>query len=680
MVYKTHLDIGFTDFSQNVLDKYVNEHIPHAIDLANKLNTEDNKKFIWTVGSYLIDYYLKHADREAVKRLEEAIKRGDVCWHGLACTTHTELLDRELLDFNLGISDNLDKQFGRKTIAAKMTDVPGHTRAMVESLFDHGIKYLHLGVNPSSMVPGVPLSFVWRTGDKDVIVQYSFKYGTPCYVDGMDEVLEFSHTGDNHGPQSVEVIQAEIDRIQAAYPNAVIEASTIDQYVKSLVNFKDTLPVIEEEIGDTWIHGIATDPLKVMRYRALIQLKNQWTKEGLLTKEMDFYPEFMINLLLIAEHTWGLNFQAHLADFTNWEKKDFQAARKADITNVEFFTNRNASMVKALEENFKQYPGGEFIASYQRFESSHEEQMNYIWKAIDALPLELESKARREFQRLESISHDNQDTNGEYIAYPYEHVAIGPWEVAFGGNGEIVYLAKNNKEWIRDGHFGRLVYSTYNAIDCANNYYTYNRGFRENQWWSESDFSKPGVEFVENLEHREYKFGVQSIKILDKKVIINLQGNKKAVEEYGCPAHGMIQYNFGDTIDCCLNWTEKDANKMPEALWFDMNFDVENVNRWKMNKMGHMVSPGDVVKGGNRRQHCVEEMTYSGADGKISVKNIHSPLISVGGHWLYGDYRPLPDIKEGFSYCLFNNKWGTNFKMWCEDDCTFEFGIRIDNN
>ena len=93
--------------------------------------------------------------------------------------------------------------------------------------------------------------------------------------------------------------------------------------------------------------------------------------------------------------------------------------------------------------------------------------------------------------------------------------------------------------------------------------------------------------------------------------------------------------------------------------------------------MGDLISPVEIVRGGNRRQHCVEELSYHGADGKIVVINHHSPLVSVGGKWMYGDYRNLPDIKKGFSYNLFNNKWGTNFKMWCEDDCCFEYTVKI---
>lgn len=679
VVFKTHLDIGFTNLGQTVLDAYVNEHIPHAVDLAEKLNTDTEKKFIWTVGSYLIDYYFRNADEKACKKLEKAIERGDICWHGLSSTTHTELLDEDLFHFGLRISDELDERFGKKTIATKMTDVPGHTKAIIGMMSEHNKRYLHIGVNASSMVPDVPQTFLWKSGEDELIVQYSFEYGTPCYVEGMDEILEFAHTEDNMGPQSKEAVEEELERIQKLYPEAKVVASTLDAYAESLLKYKSSLPVIEEEIGDTWIHGVGSDPLKVMRYRTLVELKNRWQSEGKLSRDSEYYYDFMINLLLITEHTWGLDYKKYLADFTNWEKKDFNAARKADKTTLDFLTNRNAQMLAVLKDDFKKYREEKFEGSYKFYESSHAEQMQYVWNAVESLPDDMKEDAKREFASLEAgIKVENEDTAKSF--HPYEHIKIGAWEITFSGSGELVYLAKNGQEWITDGCFGRFVYSTYNAVDCVNNYYSYNRAFRANQSWSEPDFSKPGLEFVEDLEHREYLFGVSDIFVQGDKVTLLMHGNKKAVEQYGAPASATIQYKFEEEITCKLSWKDKDANRMPEALWFDMNFDVENPYCWKMTKMGKEIAPLEVVKGGNRRQHCVEEMRYNGADGKISVKNVHSPLMSVGGRWLYGNYRELPNINDGFSYCLFNNKWGTNFKMWCEDDCTFEYIISIENS
>lgn len=685
VVFKTHLDIGFTDLARNVLDQYVNRHIPHAIRLAEEMNTEHEKRFIWTLGSYLIDYYLKRGDSAARERMERAVKRGDICWHGLACTTHSELLDEDLFAYDLSISDQLDAHFGKTTISAKMTDVPGHTRAIVAPLANHGKKYLHIGVNASSMVPDVPGTFLWRSGGQEIVVQYSADYGAPCYVEGMDEVLEFAHTGDNLGPQSVEAVEAEMARIQAIYPNAVVEASTMDRYAEKLMEYRDQLPVIEEEIGDTWIHGIASDPLKTAKYRQLIAFKNRLKREGIILEEQPWYDNFMMNLLLVAEHTWGLDYKKYLADFTNWEKKDFQAAREADTTTLDFLTNRNASMLSMLKGDFEKYRGGHFEGSYRFFESSHIEQREYITKAVDALPQPLKTEAQKELEKLQtgmetgsgSGADQGSDTAAGRTVSPYEHVSVGFWTVSFDGSGTMVYLEKEGRRWITDGCFGRLSYETYNAGNCVGNYYAYNRGFRENQCWSEADFSKPGLEFAEDLKNRNYVFGAEKICLEGNTITIRLAGNDEAKNRYGCPAHAAVVYEFGDTIHVRLSWTEKDASRIPEALWFDVNFDVENPYRFLLKKMGTLVSPFDVVRAGNRRQHCVESLEYSGADGRLTVENIHSPLVSVGGRFLYGDYRPLPDIAKGFSFNLFNNKWGTNFKMWCEDDCCFEYVITV---
>lgn len=677
VVFKTHLDVGFTDLAQTVLDRYVDEYIPHAIRLAEEMNTEHEKRFIWTVGSYLIDYYLKRGDSAARERLERAVKRGDICWHGLACTTHTELLDQDLFEYDLGVSDRLDARFGKTTIAAKMTDVPGHTRAIVAPMANHGKKYLHIGVNASSMVPEVPMTFLWRADGQEVIVQYSAEYGAPCYVEGMDEVLEFAHTGDNMGPQSAEAVEMEMARIQAIYPNAAVEASTMDRYAEVLMKYRELLPVIEEEIGDTWIHGIASDPLKIARYRQLIAFKNRLKREGTILEDQPWYDGFMMNLLLVAEHTWGLDYKKYLADFSNWEKKDFQAAREADTTTLDFLTNRNANMLNVLNEDFQKYRGGHFEGSYRFYESSHAEQMEYIARAVEALPEPLRTEAGQELGRLQAESRGQISPSGRRVS-PYERISIGSWTVSFDGSGTMVYLEKNRKRWIADGCFGRLSYETYNARNCVENYYAYNRAFRKNQCWSEGDFSKPGLEFVEDLENRNYVFGAEEICLTGNTIVISLSGNQDAVDRYGCPAHAEIVYEFGDTIRVRLSWSEKDANRIPEALWFDVNFDVENPYRFMLKKMGTLVSPVDVVNGGNRRQHCVEALEYRGADGRITVENIHSPLVSAGGRFLYGDYRPLPDIAKGFSFNLFNNKWGTNFKMWCEDDCCFEYVIDVE--
>src|SRR5262249_49821235 len=143
IVFKTHLDVGFTDFAQTVTASYFENYIPSAIRLAKELRERGGEeRFIWTTGSWLIYEYLERATVAQRKLLEDAILAGDIVWHGLPFTTHTELMDVSLFKYGLSLSQALDQRFGRKTIAAKMTDVPGHTRAIVPLLEEAGIQFL----------------------------------------------------------------------------------------------------------------------------------------------------------------------------------------------------------------------------------------------------------------------------------------------------------------------------------------------------------------------------------------------------------------------------------------------------------------------------------------------------------------------------------------------------------
>lgn len=134
VVSKTHLDLGFTDYAENIRRKYIESYIPQAISLTKQLNTADKKQFIWTTGSWILNEALKDDNETRRRNLENAIRLGDIVPHAMPFTTHTELLDEETLNYGLSIVDSLDSLRGRKTAAAKMTDVPGHTRALVPLL------------------------------------------------------------------------------------------------------------------------------------------------------------------------------------------------------------------------------------------------------------------------------------------------------------------------------------------------------------------------------------------------------------------------------------------------------------------------------------------------------------------------------------------------------------------
>lgn len=78
-----------------------------------------------------LTFRLSTRDLAYVKRLERAIRRGDIVWNGVPYTVESEAMNRALFEGGLALSARLDKRYHRHTVAAKMTDVPGHTRSII---------------------------------------------------------------------------------------------------------------------------------------------------------------------------------------------------------------------------------------------------------------------------------------------------------------------------------------------------------------------------------------------------------------------------------------------------------------------------------------------------------------------------------------------------------------------
>ncbi len=252
VVFKTHLDLGFTDLAAAVEERYRSQFIPRAIDLAEELAAEGgDDAFIWTTGSWLIDMSLRTGTPDQVARLERAIEAGHVAWHALTVTTHSELMDIDLFRSGIAIARRLDARFGTRTIAAKMTDVPGHTRGSVGLVADAGVEYVHPGVNPAPPRPHVPRAFRWIAPDgRHLVVNYADSYGSSSLIPGARDALEFAHTGDNTGPPTADEVRAVFADLRQKYPGATVVASTLDRYARAILAHADDLPAVSEEIGD----------------------------------------------------------------------------------------------------------------------------------------------------------------------------------------------------------------------------------------------------------------------------------------------------------------------------------------------------------------------------------------------------------------------------------------------
>ena len=349
VLFKTHLDVGFTDLSGNIVNKYNENYIPKAIAVAEELEKRGVKEgFVWTTGSWLIDQYLDVADGEQTALMDKAIKKGYIRWHGLPFTTHSEVADKSLFEYGLNMSQKLDKKYGVKTIGAKMTDVPGHTKAIVPLIKNAGIEFLHIGVNPASTALDVPDFFRWKADSGEVInMMYNpGDYGEFTEIPGTGVGVYFAHTGDNLGPTSADEVIEVYENLHKQYPEAQIVAADLNDLALAIREIEDTLPVITNEFGDSWIHGAGTDPKKLSMFRALLRFA--------LTVDEKSREEMYKYLVMVPEHTWGVDIKTWLHDHDNFAKKDLAKARKE-------------------------------LDNFKICEKSWEEQRNYVYSAVENL-------------------------------------------------------------------------------------------------------------------------------------------------------------------------------------------------------------------------------------------------------------------------------------------------------
>lgn len=640
VLFKTHLDIGFTDMAQNVIENYMNNFLPNAMKVARQMRGE-KERFIWTTGSWLIWKYLKESPDHEL--LEDAISHGEIRWHGLPFTTHTECMSKELFEYGVSLSRRLDKYFGMETLAAKMTDVPGHTIAMVPILSSNGIRFLHIGVNPASTRPDVPTLFWWQApGGERLLVMYNNDYGQLTEIGNSGVAVCFAHTGDNCGPQSAGQIREVYDELRAKYPEAELVAGTLEDVAKEAMK-QEGLPIITQEIGDSWIHGVGTDPRKMNQFRGLLRLQGTEKLSAPVKEAMNQ------ELLMVPEHTWGLD-----------EKTWLGKTRELGYLYGEYET--------FLKEDFVREEKTEM---FQRMEESWREQRAYVEHAAQAASKEASDKVqecmaeyRRSLWDTKGYTEVKSTDDGKY-----QISSLNGWSLSINGNGAVCSMQKEGKILADDNHlfagFSYEVFSRNEYADFLDKYQTCDLQ------WAHEDFDKIGMEKAIS-HYQEYLPQVTAVWHCDKVAVIRMVLPKEAVELYG----GMREL---ETVLCVddkqilidFAWWGKEATRVAEGSWMAFGLPEKITG---IQKLGSMIDPGEVVLHGNRRMHATDGGVFFET---MSVEPLDSPLVCVGERGLL----KFPDTQAGLDngvFCnLHNNIWGTNFPMWYGEDARFRFIIRM---
>ena len=630
LMFKTHLDVGFTDFAAIVTEKYFTTHWPNALALTEKLREVDEAiSFRWATGSWLVHQYLERLRGKALRRFEAAIHGGAVTWHALPYTFESESMQPHLFRAALRYAEELEKRFGTPAHFVKATDV----------LKDHPL-WERLGINPASAKPALPMFFRWvHPSGVELPVILEHDYGGTQVLPGTTEAFSFSFTSDNHGPQTLEQVRAAFAKLRLRFPNAEITTSSFNELASAIVRSAPSWPTFRGEIGDSWIRGYASDPWKMSRFRELQRLRGEWQESGRL--KGNWVHEFDDALLCIAEHTWGLDEKSHLTNGTLYHKE--RTYRKADFLRK------------------KTTP------AFRRFASSWTEQRSYLGAALKALQASknhlLEARQRLATLIPRSISHKGFVPVSRRPSW-IKNGLLGP-DGSPALRWDFVYEA-----------FGSEDYETFKNEYVVPAYLA--------SFWAVPDFTKPGLETV--IRKRRRFFG-RLQKLWHRATregdawLLELSLPRIASERYGAPRKIEVQLRHradgsGTSLELC--YREKDAYRGAEALWLRFRPLGAKGTSWHFHKMGEWIAPDKVCRGGGGQLHGIDRGVALRRKGgpDLLLESLDAPLAGPGIPNLLGFKDALPSASEGVSFNLFNNTWTTNFPMWNCDDAKFRFQIR----
>lgn len=721
LVFKTHFDIGFTDLSSSVIDKYSDSMLKEVIATCKATQHMGKQQYVWTMPAWPLKVIIERCSLELRKELDELVERGQIVWHALPYTSHTDLCSAEEYIEGLSYGKDLSELYNKPyTLSAKMTDVPGHGIMLPSILSGAGVKFLHLGCNAFANPPKVPFLFNWESPDGErVLTMYSKGgYGTSLLPpkDWKYPVwMSLMHTHDNCGPQSVAAIEKMVKEVHKKYPDVEVVCGSMDDFYLELAKCDlENLPLVDKDLADSWIHGVASYPketavIREERERAK-RLQALYAKKLIASADdsddgfMEMLDQYYDNVNLFEEHTWGADVKTWLGPDRVYNKKEFIKAKNKK--NYQFMENswkeqreraNNASearrQMKIQIENKSSQAISFFNPSSLAFTGwviLEDQTVDYnktsllingktlpITKINDewacyaqelppftAVPVELKEGAIL----TQGLIHKEEDG---VIGIENHRYALTISKVS----GDILglydkQLDKMLLENIDDKPVFTYQYDRYGIEEVTS--YLRDFAYRYHAWGIQDYGREAYPECIHRTYHPEYI----SHSINDHTITFLYKGDK-SVELYGDAKEVSLSITLppaGDELFIKLNLINKQETPYIESGTFLLPFaDGQN---YRINKSNSVLDPAkDIQEDANHVLYCLENfMSAENNDNGICIITKDAPLVSLGDTGIYKYQRNYKEADKSIAYFnLFNNMWGTNFPQWIEGDLSYRF-------
>ena len=418
----------------------------------------------------------------------------------------------------------------------------------------------------------------------------------------------------------------------------------MSEIANAIYPYREQLPVMTQEIGDTWIHGVPSDPVKVARYREIARLRREWIADGTIKVGDQADLAFLRKFALFGEHTWGTDTKTYL---------DHDHYKPSDLDD-------------ALEKS-----------GYQKMTTSWAEKRKNIDDAVLGLPDAMRTQAVGRLAKLKPVVPKPDGLTKFHTSNELEtaHFVVGLDEKT--GAIRRLQSKSDNREWASAEHpMALFTYQTFSADDYARFMDSYVTSKAD---WAPQDFGKP------NIEH----FGARSRTWTPKLVNCwsgeNDEGHRLLarlrIEDAASEKSGVVAWPEKMYLELLFPKAEpvmrlafycfgKRANRLPEAMWLTFQPDAEGL---MLEKSDYTVAPSSVVRGGNRHMHALSR----GLRFKdLSIDSLDAPVVALGERSPIYFSKEQPELKKGVHFSLYNNTWGTNYIQWFGEDLRFRFEVR----
>ncbi|CAD7700287.1 unnamed protein product [Ostreobium quekettii] len=671
LVSSCHLDVGFKDSAANITNLYFDQFFPDAVRTSARLRAlGGEERLVFLTHSYLVSLYLScppgmglHCPNMTARdAFLQAVVRGDVTWHAFPFNAQLEVYDESLADFGFAMTHELDDAWSRRRkTTMSQRDVPGTTRSAIRIMARNGVQALTVGVNKASMPPAVGPAFVWRdpgTGEEVLAMWHPHGYGN-VLKDGIDSVvavpglpvaLAFAIRGDNSGPPSIENVTSTYAVIKDLFPNARIVASGYDEFVERLEMHKSQLPVFTGEIGDTWIHGAASDPLKTAEFREVQRQRAACLGTGACSLGDPRVRNFSRLLMKYGEHTWGKDVKTFFNDTDHWSNAAFDGGR--GLPNA---THMVASWVEQRDWALK-----------------------YALEALRDHPLR--RKVARGLRDLRPGGRPAVDGKRQGRAV----VECGAFRVAVDEETMSVVSLVDARgpvpvEYAGEDHpLGRFVYQSFSSDDFAAFLTEY--FYIQDASWAWLDFDKTGLGGASVHQEAYPRMGAWSVgqrgSGSSAVCVLRCSGRMpdSLVHDYGAPAEVGLEISvpIGSRPDeevrlgIAVSVFNKTTTRLPESLsvFFRPSPEAVAPDSMVVSKLGEPVSVLDVVKNGSTHVHGSDGGVMYTRGRRLAVASLDTNLVTVGGTNAFPTPVGPPDPSAGFGFNIYNNIWCTNYIMW----------------